>query len=717
MNDIFISYSRADKDKAKILARLLKKQGWSVWWDVDISIGKQFDLTIKEQLDNAKCVVVLWSKASVSSEWVKDEASEAVKRGVLIPLLIEDVEIPFGFGFRRIQTANLVDWLGDHNHPEISAVLRSISLLLDRPRKAADINLQGVTQEKGNAVTTDPSQNLLSLSPTDRQATTSDPEENTSIQSDIPNDSTKLSLKTRLVLGRLANYLSQTRVRVGITLFVILIAGVIVLYRVIFHPITPETKTGKPDPIVEIQQTDSIAIIPFEIKGVDEDTKSLLNGILRGVTERLKQITTLKVRSWEFAGVLKDRKLEDQDIGRQLEAKYILSGKINKRGNKLTLLISLTNVKDGDVLLAPGELKHPISEVSLFEPEIVGKILEALGINPNEEERKRLAKHNPKNSAAYPFYLRGIESSNLGTEKDFREAIDFFNQALQIDPDYALPYVGMAEAYFIVSTANFSPKTIGPKALEAATTAVKYGDELAEAHAALGWVKFLYEQDYNSAEDEFNKAIQINPNCAPAYSHYSVLLSIKAEPDAIKYIATALSIDSKSLDINLMYGQLNYFKGILDEAEKIFKHAEDLYPKVWLPYWYRSLALESAGEFDEATRDLEEARKLDPPDETGWIRAEQARIFALRGDKGSAKKLSKELEDEKRNHFISPYLIATIYTALDDIPQALNWLEKAVAEGDEWALALKVDPKIEILRRAPRDPRFDACLKKFKLSD
>lgn len=131
MSDVFISYARLDRPKAQILARALDHQGWSVWWDPNIRIGGKFDQVIKKELDAAKCVIVLWSSSSIVSEWVKDEAAEAVTRGVLVPALIEDVEIPFGFGFRRIQAAWLVDWQGELDHAEFVRLLTDLSALIE----------------------------------------------------------------------------------------------------------------------------------------------------------------------------------------------------------------------------------------------------------------------------------------------------------------------------------------------------------------------------------------------------------------------------------------------------------------------------------------------------------------------------------------------------------------------------------------------------------
>ena len=130
MSDIFISYAREDKTKAQLMAKVLEERGWSVWWDPSVRIGGKFDQIIKTALDEAKCAVVLWSKASVLSDWVKDEAAEAARRNILVPVLIEEVEIPFGFGFRQLQTAWLTDWNGSTSDPELNRLVRDISILI-----------------------------------------------------------------------------------------------------------------------------------------------------------------------------------------------------------------------------------------------------------------------------------------------------------------------------------------------------------------------------------------------------------------------------------------------------------------------------------------------------------------------------------------------------------------------------------------------------------
>lgn len=130
MSDIFISYAREDKPKAQVLAEVLEEQGWTLWWDPNVRIGSKFDQIIKAELDAAKCVIVLWSRASALSDWVKDEAAEAARRSILVPVLIEDTEIPFGFGFRQLQTAWLIDWDGSTSDPEFSRLVKDISVLI-----------------------------------------------------------------------------------------------------------------------------------------------------------------------------------------------------------------------------------------------------------------------------------------------------------------------------------------------------------------------------------------------------------------------------------------------------------------------------------------------------------------------------------------------------------------------------------------------------------
>jgi hypothetical protein len=130
MSDIFISYATADREKAKVLAQALEAHGWSVWWDRNIPPGRQFDEVIEEALDAALCVVVLWSQASIASQWVKTEAADAMRRKILVPVLIEDVRIPLEF--RRLQAADLSHWTGDHFHPDLNALLNSLKSQLDK---------------------------------------------------------------------------------------------------------------------------------------------------------------------------------------------------------------------------------------------------------------------------------------------------------------------------------------------------------------------------------------------------------------------------------------------------------------------------------------------------------------------------------------------------------------------------------------------------------
>ncbi|RYF84067.1 MAG: toll/interleukin-1 receptor domain-containing protein [Chitinophagaceae bacterium] len=155
MADVFLSYSSADKSIVKGVAALLEKRGWSVWWDRQIPIGQRFDTVIESELHNAGCVVVIWTKNSVASEWVKNEAADAAQRGVLVPLMLEDVTIPLAF--RRIEAAMLTDWKGEEDHPELAILYQSIETILRRKEKdviGADISTNG--SKKGNESTRNP---------------------------------------------------------------------------------------------------------------------------------------------------------------------------------------------------------------------------------------------------------------------------------------------------------------------------------------------------------------------------------------------------------------------------------------------------------------------------------------------------------------------------------------------------------------------------------
>jgi TolB-like protein len=266
---------------------------------------------------------------------------------------------------------------------------------------------------------------------------------------------------------------------------------------------------------------DSLAIMPFVNVGADPNTEYLSDGITENLINSLSQLPKLRVLPRSRVFRYKGRETDTEKIGRELNVRAVLTGRVVQRGESLNIQAELVDVV-ADSQLWGRQYNRKFSEIIPVQEEIAKEVAEKLRLRPTGEEQKRLSKRYTENPEAHQFYLKGRYYWNRRTEQAVKRAAEYFQEALDKDPAYALAWAGLADCYVVYSAYSvLPPRESIPKAKEAARKALALDETLAEPHAALAYGETIYDWDWQSAEREFKRAIELNPNYATARQWYS----------------------------------------------------------------------------------------------------------------------------------------------------------------------------------------------------
>jgi DNA-binding winged helix-turn-helix (wHTH) protein/Tfp pilus assembly protein PilF len=311
--------------------------------------------------------------------------------------------------------------------------------------------------------------------------------------------------------------------------------------------------------------------------------------------------------------------------------------------------------------------------------------------------------HTPsENSQAYQLFLKGRHLLNKRLTKTLGEAITLFLQSTDEDPTFAPAWVGLADAYALLSLYGASmPRDVFPKSKAAATTALKLDPALAEAHNSLGVVELFYEWNWSQAERAFRRAIELNPEYADAHQRYGIYLTAMGRfTEANAALDRAQSLDPLSRITATIAGYPAYYERDFDAAIRQFKRVVQIDPNFSMAHFRMGLAYAHSGRHDEAIAELTTSKGLSNDRD---VVAALGRVRALMGDRAEAEAEMADLRERSRDTFVSPYQMAAIYAALGDRDAAFEWLEKALVDRSYWIIYLNVDPALDPLRD---DARF-----------
>ena len=358
------------------------------------------------------------------------------------------------------------------------------------------------------------------------------------------------------------------------------------------------------------------------------------------------------------------------------------------------------------------QYNRKLADLLAVQEEISREISAKLRIRLSGEERKQLTKRYTDNTEAYQLYLQGRYYWNKRTPEDLKKGIGYFQQAIDLDPNYALAYAGLADSYNVLPIwTPIKTKEAYPRAKSAALKALEIDDTLAEAHTSLAYAIYRYDWDWPGAEREFKRAIELKPNYATAHQWYSFYLSTMGRvEEAIVEIKRAQELEPLSLFINSDVGVAFYRAGQYDQAIEQLRKTIEMDPNFAYARYNLGVAYEQKGMYEEAVAELNKAVELSG--DAHLMLASLGHAYAVSGKRGEAEKLLDEWKERSKREHVSAYYIALIYTGLGEKDQALQWLDKAYQDRDFNVPRLKDELRLDSLRS---DPRFQDLVRRVGL--
>jgi len=460
----------------------------------------------------------------------------------------------------------------------------------------------------------------------------------------------------------------------------------------------------------------SVAVLPFANASADPSMEYLSDGITEGVIDRLSGLPNLKVISRTSAFRYKQREIEPKKVGRELGVEALVMGRVIQRGDNLSVSAELVDARE-DKQLWGEQYSRKLADIRLVQQDIATAISGNLRVRLTSEEKTRSAKTYAANPEAYQLYLNGRYHANKGTYDGLMKGNEYFQQAIAKDPNYALAYAGLADSYVQLGgwQIYLPPSEAGPKAKAAAMKALELDDSLAEAHAALARAQYFYGWDWPSAEREFKRAVELNPNSAISHQRYSELLLTRARfNESIAEAMRALELDPLSPQIVSQVGVIYLLTRRYDESIAQFQKALDLDPNAaWMranmawAYALKGAYAQAIAEYDKIPEQAKvvAAENQLVANSLGWV-------YAVSGRRADALKIAKELKDLSSHAYVDFYQVADIYAGLGDKDEAFRLLAKAYEEHSSSMPFLAVDPFWYGMRS---DPRYADLLRRMGL--
>lgn len=455
------------------------------------------------------------------------------------------------------------------------------------------------------------------------------------------------------------------------------------------------------------QPVDSLAVIPVQGNDNDFNVEYLSEGITESIINVLSRIPKLRVLACSTVFRFKKQDVDPQQVGNLLNVRAVMMIRVIRLGDKLIIRSELVNVADGSQLWGE-QYKRSSSDILAVQEEIAKAITESLKFKLTRDDEINLSKRWTYNSEAYNLYLRGRYFWNKYSKEWVLKAIEVFNQAIEIDSNYALAYCGLADAYFRLSNVHLPPREVLPKAKEAALKALAIDNDLAEAHSSLGLLKVYYDCDWKGAESEFRTALRLNPNLVLAHQRFGSYLTFMGRfEESIRHYETALDLDPFSLQINTNIATTYFLRGEYERAIHHLKKTSELEPNYMPTHFVLGWSLIQQGRLAEAIEEFQSIYKLDA--EAYLAMGFMGYTHALAGQRAEAETLLNVLEEISQRKYVSPYNILVIQLALGRYDRVFELLEQLYQERNDWLVWLKVSPELQVIRD---DARFKDLLKR-----
>jgi serine/threonine-protein kinase len=457
----------------------------------------------------------------------------------------------------------------------------------------------------------------------------------------------------------------------------------------------------------QFDASNSIAVLPFVNESGDAEAEYFSDGITESLINNLSRLSQLKVIARTSAFRYKGKQTDPLRAGKELGVQNVLTGRVLQRGEMLIVQADLLDVKSGSQLWGE-KFNRKLTDIFLIQEGISREISDALRLKLTRQQEQNLQKRQTASVDAYQLYLKGRYHWNKRFPPSVQKGLEFFQQAIEKDPAYADAYVGLAESYVVLSQYS-KPLELMQQAEYAAKKALAIDPDLGEAHATLAFVKGYRDWDWAGAEQEFQKAIRLNPNYATTYHWYGLNLTALGRFEEAKLqFARAREIDPLSLMIHTASSGAYSYSGDYDQAKAIIEHVLEMDPN-FMPaqnalsniyFWTgdQAKSIETRVRIFQARGDLELAQEM-------------KRAYEQRGYEAAMRKVI-EIWEKKPPPHVQPWLRAILYSAVKDKETALHWLQKGLESRNTEMIFINVNPTFDFLHG---DPRFQKMLAEMNI--
>jgi eukaryotic-like serine/threonine-protein kinase len=447
---------------------------------------------------------------------------------------------------------------------------------------------------------------------------------------------------------------------------------------------------------------DSIAVLPLENRSNDSDADYISDGVTESINNSLARLPDLRVVPHSVVYSYKGKAMDIQKIGEALGVQAVLAGRMVQRGDDLTIGVELDDVRNGTQLWGQ-QYNRKLADLLAVQNDIAREVSQRLRLQLSAADQEKLTKGSTDNAQAYQLYLKGKYFTSKLSKDGFAKGIDYFNQAIAIDPNYGLAYNGLAFNYINQVDWFMSPNDAGPKAREAANRALAIDEGDADAHVSSAIVAHWYEWNWPLAEKEFKRAIELKPSDSEAHGYYSWFLAPMGRKDeALAEAKLSQQADPLSSLANFIVGSALVFTRQWEPAIEQLRGAQERDPTFWFAPSFLGRAYEQKGRLPEAIAEFQRALELEKYNPEIWSGLGHA--YAQSGNRAEAQNVLVHLKELSAQTYVAPYNFAIIHAGLNENDQAFAYLNQAYADRSYYmAVYLTTDPRLDKLRS---DPRF-----------
>jgi adenylate cyclase len=468
---------------------------------------------------------------------------------------------------------------------------------------------------------------------------------------------------------------------------------------------------------VSAELANSIAVLPFVNISADDENEYFCDGLAEELLNALSRINELKVVARTSSFSFKGKSASVSEIGEKLGVRTVLEGSVRKSENRLRISVQLVNVADGFHLWSE-RYDRDMRDIFELQDEITLSVTEALKVRLVGGERSIVLRHYTDNAEAYELFLKGRYYHYKYTAEGWRRAIEFFEKAVKITPDYAPAYAAMTSSWGCLWFFGLvSADQAIPRMRAATAKALEINKDLAEAHLSSATVSFFHDWEWRTAEEEFKRAVELDSRNAEAFSFYSMFLAFEERLDeAIALSKRSLAIDPLSPLINMNAGWTYFTGGLLEEALEQVANMIEIEPEFYGAYWLKGAICLVEGRYEAAIDELRKGVSLGGHQ---TVLADLGSAYGLAGRKKEAEAVLDQLLEMRRTAYVSAICIARVYARIGENDKAIEWLEKAFEERNGEMLFLKGEingaAEGDSLKSFGKDSRVIDLLQKMNL--